>query len=210
MIYLLVDKDPETQKWVVLKTITYPINVRGLSGIIYGDIRNLTLEVRKVEGFWEQVDVYEGNGEFKEYSYQDVTFDEDAAQMINTYHYVLMNLDIIKTELKNRVLAHRDSLLTGGYEKDGHLFSTSIDNRVVLQGYAIESLIDSNMADVTIRLDDDTDLVLTVAELKAVVSGMAAFTEALYKKDRVIRAAIDSATDYDAIRTAATWDDVPL
>lgn len=210
MIYLLVDKDQTTQEWVVLKTITYPINVRGLSGVIYGDIRVLTLEERKAEGFWTQVDVYEDNGEFKEFSNKDVTFNEETAEMVNTYHYVLMDLGIIKEELKNRVINHRESLLIGGFTKDGKVYGTTYDARVLLQGFVLESMINSELTEVTIRLPDDTDSTLTVQELKELVSELYSYTESLFIKESTIRSNIDNATDYDAVRAAATWDDTPL
>ena len=209
MIYLLVNKD-ETQEWVVLKTFTSPINVRGLSGVTYSDISRLTLEERKLEGLWTQRDVYEGTGEFKEYDYKEVTFDEYTAEMINTYHYKLMSLDIIKEDLSNRVISKRNELLVAGFEFDGHVYNSDTDSRVLLQGYVLESLVNPDVVSVTIRLQDDSELQLTVSQLQSVLSSMYAHTEELYAKERDIRDDIAATSDYDAARAAAVWDGVPL
>lgn len=209
MIYLLVDKD-ETQEWVMLKTFTSPINVRGLSGVTYSDISRLTLEERKLEGLWTLRDVYEGTGEFKEFDYKEVTFDENTAEMINTYHYKLMPLDIIKEELNRRVISKRNELLVAGFEFDGHVYDSNIESRVLLQGYVLESLVNTDVVSVTIRLQDDSELKLTVAQLQSVLSSMYAHTEELYVKERDIRDDIAATSDYDSARAAATWDGIPL
>lgn len=209
MIYLLVDKNAE-QEWTVLKTFTSPINVRGLSGVTYSDISRLTLEERKLEGLWTLKDEYDGVGEFKEFDYQEVQFDEDAAEMTNIYHYKLMPLDIIKAELNNRVVSHRNELLVNGFEFDGKIYDSSTESRVLLQGYVLESFVNTDVTSVTLRLKDDTEIVLTVAEIRSVLSSMYANTEELYIKERDIRDDIDAAVDYDAARLAATWDGVPL
>lgn len=209
MIYLLVDKD-ETQQWVVLKTFTSPINVRGLSGVTYSDISRLTLEERKLEGLWTLRDVYEGTGEFKEFDYKEVIFDEDAAEMVNTYHYKLMSLDIIKEDLSNRVISKRNELLVAGFEFDGHVYDSNTESRVLLQGYVLESLVNPDVVSVTIRLQDDSELQLTVSQLQSVLSSLYAHTEELYVKERDIRDDIAATSDYDAARAAAVWDGVPL
>lgn len=209
MIYLLVDKN-ESQEWEVLKTFTSPINVRGLSGVTYSDISRLSLEERKLEGLWTLKDVYEGTGEFKEFDYKDVTFSEETAEMINTYYYKLMPLAIIKDDLSNRVISKRNELLVSGFEYDGKVYDSTTESRVLLQGYVLESLINPDIVNVTLRLKDDTEVVLTVAQLKSVLSSMYANTEELYIKERDIRDDIQLAGDYDAARAAASWDGVPL
>lgn len=209
MIYLLVDKN-EAQEWVVLKTFTSPINVRGLSGVTYSDISRLSLEERKLEGLWTLKDVYDGTGEFKEFDFKEVTFDEDAAEMVNTYHYKLMPLDIIKEDLSNRVISKRNELLVSGFEFDGHVYDSNTESRVLLQGYVLESLVNPDVTSVTIRLQDDSEIELTVTQLQSVLSSLYAHTEELYVKERDIRDDIALTTDYEAARAAAVWDGVPL
>lgn len=206
MIYLLVDKNEVTQEWVILKTITYPINVRGLSGVTYSDISNLSLEVRKVEGFWTQSDVYENSGEFMEFDNKTVEYDEDGAVVTNTYHYKLMDLAVIKNELDARIVSYRDELLISGFEFDSHVYDTSYNGRQLIQGFVLESLITTDIDEVTIRLKNDTDVVLSVADLKSVLSAIYAYTEQLYQKERQMRTDLAAAQTYQEARDAATWD----
>lgn len=209
MIYLLVNKN-ESQEWEVLKTFTSPINVRGLSGVTYSDISRLSLEERKLEGLWTLKDVYEGTGEFKEFDFKEVTFNEETAEMINTYHYKLMPLDIIKEDLNNRVIAKRNELLVGGFEYDEKVYDSTTESRVLFQGYVLESLINADVTDFTVRLKDDTEINLTVSQLRSVLSSMYAQTEELYVKERDIRDDINATLDYEGARAAAVWDGEPL
>lgn len=210
MIYLYVDKNPETQKWEILKTYNGPINVRGKSGITYGDISSLTLEQRLAECIWTSADQYDGAGEYMEYDYTETVFDDVNGVVISVYHYKLMDLNIIKSDLDTRITQYRDQLLYSGFEYNSKKYNSSTNYRVILHGYVIQTLVDSTVTSVAVRLEDDTDEAFTVAELRALLSAMSSNTEATYLKERTLRDNLAAASTYEDARAAATWDGVPL
>ncbi|EBS4516820.1 hypothetical protein DQT32_05330 [Salmonella enterica subsp. enterica serovar Braenderup] len=212
MIFLSVVKN-ESGDWVILKVITNPINVRGnKTGNTYGDISKLDLDTRRDEGFWTQNDVYVNTGEYMVFDNKVTTFDEQAVEVTNTYNYVLMPLEDIRTDLKSRVNSKRDQLYFGGFDFNGHTFGSGNTTRsnvvlfmTVFQEDAANFPSDFSFPDVNGDLVD-----MDLATFKQFIKALSDFTRGLYSKARSIRAAIDAATTYDDIRAAASWDDEPL
>jgi hypothetical protein len=211
MLYLYVVKNNDGS-FSIVRVITNPVNVRGNSGITYGDITRLDLATRIAEGFWTQEDVYDGQGEYMLFKEKVVTFDEELAVVTNTYTYELMPLVDIKSDLKNRVDSKRSEVLNSGFTYDGHVYATdqiSVMNIIGAQ-VAILSDIDVITSDFVWRTMDDMNVQMDAAKFKAFTLALFAFTNTQYQTSWTIKAAIDAADTYEAIRTAATWDGIAL
>ncbi|AQW88749.1 putative structural protein [Erwinia phage pEa_SNUABM_50] len=209
MIYLSVVKN-ESGDWVILKTITYPINIRGnKTGNTYGDISKLDLDTRRDEGFWTQNDVYQNTGEFMIFKEKVVTFDEDAVEVTNTYIYERMPLDDIKTDLLGRVTAKRDSMYYNDFTFDGHSYNAGSTSRANIQLFISAALIDESNFPSSIELEtvDGVLVPFDLVKFKQLVKELFDYTSSLYIKERTIKAAISAAEDYDTVRDAAKWDD---
>lgn len=212
MIYLSVVKGSNGE-WVILKTITYPINVRGnLTGNTYGDISKLDLDTRRAEGFWTQEDVYQNSGEYMIFKEKLVDFDEQAAVVTNTYVYELMPLEDIRADLKGRVESKRESLYYSGFEFDGHLFQSGLTNRNNIQLMMVSALIDEDNFPTDLYWDDvdGVKVPMDLPKFKLFVKALTDFTRGLYITTREIKAAIDAAETYEEIRAAANWNGEPL
>ena len=212
MIYLSVVKN-DSGDWEIIKVITNPINVRGnLTGNTYGDISTLDLETRKAEGFWTQNDVYKNTGEFKNFKEKTVEFNEENAEVINTYIYELIPLDQIRTDLKGRVDTKRDTLYFGGFEFDGETYVSGVSNRNNIQLIMMTALIDEAdfPSDLVWDTIDGKQTPMDLEKFKLFVKALASFTRNLFIKARSIKEAIDKAENYEDIRTAASWDDESL
>ncbi|SOK59029.1 hypothetical protein [Yersinia phage fHe-Yen9-03] len=212
MIYLSVIKN-ESGDWVIIKTITYPINVRGnKTGNTYGDITKLDLDTRRDEGFWTQNDVYLNTGEFMIFKEKTVEFDEVAVEVTNTYIYELMPLADIRNDLRSRVESKRDNLYYSGFEFNGNTFDSGTTSRVNIQlmlSYALND--DANFPnDLQWEAIDGTLVPMDLATFKQFIVALADFTRGLYIKSRQIRSNIESAVTYEDIRAAAKWDNEPL
>lgn len=212
MIFLSVVKN-ENGDWVILKVITNPINVRGnKTGNTYGDISKLDLDTRREEGFWTQNDVYVNTGEYMVFDSKVTTFDEQAVEVTNTYNYVLMPLEDIRTDLKSRVNSKRDQLYFNGFDFNSHTFGSGTATRSNVALFMTVALIDeANFPSDFAFPDVNGDLVdMDLATFKLFVKALSDFTRSLYTKARSIRNAIDAATTYEDIRAAASWDGEPL
>ncbi|SOK58494.1 hypothetical protein [Yersinia phage fHe-Yen9-04] len=212
MIYLSVIKN-ESGDWVIIKTITYPINVRGnKTGNTYGDITKLDLDTRRDEGFWTQNDVYLNTGEFMIFKEKTVEFDEVAVEVTNTYIYELMPLADIRNDFRSRVESKRDNLYYSGFEFNGNTFDSGTTSRVNIQlmlSYALND--DANFPnDLQWEAIDGTLVPMDLATFKQFIVALADFTRGLYIKSRQIRSNIESAVTYEDIRAAAKWDNEPL
>lgn len=208
MIYLSVVKN-ENDEWVILKVITNPNNVRGnKTGTTYGDISKLSLDIRRDEGFWTQNDVYVNTGEYMVFDNKVTTFDEEAAEVTNTYNYVLMPLADIRADLKSRVNSKRDQLYFNGFEFNSKTFSSGTAARNNIALFMTAALIDeANFPSDFAFPDLSGELVdMDLATFKSLVKTLSDFTRGLYTKARTIRDAIDAAETYDDIRAAANWD----
>lgn len=209
MIFLSVVKN-ESGDWVIIKTITYPINIRGnKTGNTYGNISMIDLDTRRDEGFWTQNDVYQNTGEFMTFKEKVVTFDEEAAEVTNTYIYERMQLDDIKTDLISRVTSKRESMYYADFSFDGHSYNVDPSSRANIQLFVSAALIDeSNFpSSIDIETVDGVLVSFDVDKLKKLVKELFDYTNSLYIKERIIKSNITNAGDYDAIRDAAKWDD---
>lgn len=205
MVYVSV-KQNELGEWEVLKYLSSVYNQRSpITDMTVSDVSQLDAEGRLLHGFWTQTDEYVGTGEFKEFDKKVVVFDDVQGNVKNTYHYKLMDLAIIREEMKNRVRSHRMQLSNSVYKKDLKEYNLSSDGRLELQGLVIEILLDPSIESVSIRLSNGDDAVLTAAELKALFLEISIYRDGLYDTEMEIIHAIDSALDYDAIRLAAKW-----
>lgn len=208
MIFVSVLKD-ENGSWYVAKILNNTINVRGnTTGITYGNIATLDLETRLMEGFWTQNDVYQNTGEFMEFKEKVTTFDEVNGVVTNTYIYQLMDLDIIKNDLKGRVDSKRDTLYFGGFDFDGKTYFSGLSNRSNIQLMLLSSLVDEANFPSDLVWDTSTGerTPMDLATFRLFAKALTDFTRTLFIKSRAIKDAIDAATDYDSIRAAASWD----
>lgn len=211
MLYLYVVKN-EDGSFTIVRVITNPVNQRGNSGITYGNVTILDLETRKAEGFWTQTDVYDGQGEYKIFKDKTTTFNEDSAVVTNTYSYELMPLEDIKADLKNRVDSKRSEMLNGGFTYNGYTYatdSTSVMNIIGAQ-VAILSDVDVITPDFVWRTADDQNISMDATSFKAFTLALFAFTNTQYQTSWQIKTAIDSASTYEEIRAAASWDGTEL
>lgn len=208
MIYLSVVKN-ESGDWVILKTITNTINVRGnKTGITYGDISTLSLDKRREEGFWTQNDEYVGTGEFMVFDKKTTTFSEEDAEVTNTYSYKLMPLDEIQTDLLGRVESKRDALYYAGFEFQGKQFFSGLANRSNIQLMLLNSIVDeANFpSDLVWDTVDGEQIHMDLATFKAFANTLAVYTRTLFITARQIKADIIAATSYEEMRTAASWN----
>lgn len=208
MIFLSVLKD-ENGSWYIAKILTSTINVRGnATGITYGNIVGIDLATRLMEGFWIQNDVYQNTGEFMQFKEKTVDFDEVNGIVTNTYIYELMDLDVIKTTLKERVDSKRDILYYGGFEFDSKTFYSGIANRSNIQLMLLSSLVDESNFPEDLVWDtiDGEQIPMNLDTFKLFSQALVDFTRALFIQSRSIKDAIDAAEDYDSIRAAASWD----
>lgn len=211
MIYLSVVK--KDGNWVILKTITNTINVRGnKTGNTYGDISVLDLDTRRAEGFWTQEDVYQNTGEYKVYKEKTVDFSEENAQVTYTYIYELMALNEIQSDLKARVDSMRESLYYAGFTFQDKTYNSSLVNRSNIQLMLLNSIVDeanfpSNLAWET---TEGEQVPMDLATFKAFANQLAVWTRNLFITARTIKAAIDAASTYEDMRAAAVWDGQPL
>lgn len=208
MIFLSVLKD-DNGSWYVAKVLTSTVNVRGnKTGTTYGDIANLDLATRLMEGFWTQSDVYVGTGEFTQFKELVTTFDEVNGVVTNTYVYELMDLNVIKTELKTRTEAKRDSLYFGGFTFNGNTYLSGLSNRSNIQLMLLSSIVDEANFPSDLFWDtiDGQQIPMDLATFRQFAQTLTNFTRSLFIKTRSIKAAIDAATDYDSTRAAANWD----
>jgi hypothetical protein len=210
MIYVAVKKN-DSGEWEILKYISNTINQRSpITDETIGDISRLDAAGRLAKGFWIQKDVYVNNGEFTELDNKEITFDDVNGEITNTYTYKLMDLSIIRDEMKNRVRSYRTQLSYGFYTKGENQFDISSDGRVELQGLIIESLLDSTITSVAIRLQSGVDVTLTVSDLKELYLEIAKYREGLFDTEAQLILAIDSAADYEAIRNVSVWGEQVL
>lgn len=210
MIYVAVTKN-ESGEFEILKTLTSVINQRShITGTTIGNVTYLDAAGRLEHGFWEQEDLYIGTGEFKEFDRKEVEFDDVDGRVTNSYFYKLMDLAVIRDEMKNRVRSYRSQLSSSQYTKDTKVYDITSEGRLELQGLVLESLLDSSIQSVSMRLPSGEDIELTVTELKALYLEIALYRDGLYDTEAQIISAIDQAADYDAIRAAAVWGDQPL
>lgn len=208
MIYLIVQSDGNGG-WVIVKTLTSPINVKGpVTGVTWGDIRVLTLDARRTDGFWTQNDVYQNNGDYTVFKETITTFDEPTLVVTNTYVFELMPLDQIRADLKNKVDNKRDSLRFESLtfqNKQYPIDSISRGNLLLMAASIIfdETVFPSNY---TLDLVDGTSQVVDLPTFKALIQALNAHTYDLYQTARTIKANIDAATTYSDIRAAANWN----
>lgn len=208
MIFVSVLKD-ENGSWYVAKILNNTINVRGnTTGITYGNIATLDLSTRLMEGFWTQNDVYQNTGEFMEFKEKVTTFDEVNGVVTNTYIYQLMDLNIIKNDLKGRVDSKRDTLYFGGFDFDGKTYFSGLSNRSNIQLMLLSSLVDEANFPSDLAWDTSTGerTPMDLSTFRLFAKALTDFTRTLFIKSRAIKDAIDAATDYDSIRAAASWD----
>ena len=208
MIYVSVIKD-DNDSWQIVKILSSPLNAVGnKTGNIYPDISKLSLASRLVEGFWTQNDVYENTGEFMQFKEKTTTFDEVNGVVTNTYTYELMDLEVIKTDLKGRVDSKRDTVYFGGFEFNGKTFFSGLSNRSNIQLMLLSSIVDeaSFPTDLVWDTVDGERIPMDLATFKLFAQALVDFTRTLFVKNRTIKDAIDAATDYDSIRSAASWD----
>lgn len=210
MIYMAISKD-EAGNWVILKYLTSVINQRSpVTDETIGDVSRLDAAGRIAKGFWIQNDIFVNTGEFTELESKVTTFDDVNGIVINTYTYKLMDLDVIREEMKNRVRSYRSQLSIGTYTKDNNVFDVSSVGMTELQGYIIQSQLDTTLASVSIRLQSGSDVSFTVSELKSFYLELCAWREGLFDTEAQLVLAIDSAADYEAIRNVSVWGDVVL
>lgn len=210
MAYVSV-KQNELGEWEILKYLSSVINqVSPLTGYTIGNISNLDAAGRLLHGFWIMNDVYVGTGEFMEFDKKETVLDDVECIVTNTYTYKRMDLAIIREEMKNRVRGYRMQLSSGLYKKGDHEYDMSTDGRCELHGFIIESLIDSSIEMVSIRLLSGVDVTLSVLELKELYLEIASYRDGLFDKEAHLIDAIDAAQDYEAIRLAAHWDEQEL
>jgi hypothetical protein len=208
MIYLSVLKD-ENGSWYIAKVLTSTINVRGnATGITYGNIIGLDLATRLMEGFWTQEDIYENTGEFMQFKEKVTTFDDVNGVVTNTYIYELMDLDVIKTDLRGRVDSKRDTVYFGGFEFNGKTFYSGISNRSNIQLMLLSSLVDETNfpSDLVWDTVDGERIPMDLATFKLFAKALTDFTRTLFITARSIKDAIDDATDFATIRAAAAWN----
>lgn len=210
MAYVTVIKNEQGQ-YEVEKYLTSLYNQRSpLTQVTIGNISNLDAEGRLKHGIWLSEDVYDGTGEFREFDNKEVKFDDVEGKVTNTYTYKLMDLDVIREEMKNRVRSYRMQLANGQFKHDDHEYDISSEGRCELQGFVLETLLDSSIESVSIRLPNDDDVKLSASDLKELYIAISTYRDSLYDKEADIFAAIDAAKDYDAIRAASVWDDQKL
>lgn len=210
MIYVAVKKN-DSGNWEILKYISNPINQRSpITDETIGDISRLDAAGRLAKGFWIQKDVYVNTGEFTELDNKAITFDDVNGEITNTYTYKLMDLDVIRDEMKNRVRSYRSQLSYGLYKKGDIEYDISIDGRVELQGLIIESILDSSILNVSIRLLNGTDVTLSISDLKELFLEIAHYREGLFDIEAQLILAITSAADYESIRNVSVWGEQPL
>lgn len=210
MSYALVLKNNDGE-WYISKYLTSTKNQYSpVTGYTIGDVTILDAEGRLWHGFWRVDDVYVGTGEFTELDNTVVNWNDTEGVVTNTYTYKLMDLAVIREEMNNRVRNYRQQLSVSPYTKDGKVYDLSTDGRCELQGLVLETLLDSTIDSVSIRLQSGEDVSFTAAELKAFYLEVAQYREGLFDTEEQLIAAINAATDYDAIRAAAKWGDVDL
>lgn len=208
MVYVSVIKD-ENGSWKIVKILNSPIGAVGnLTGNIYPDISKLSLASRLVEGFWTQNDEYVNTGEFMEFKEKTTTFDEVLGVVTNTYTYELMDLEIIKTDLKGRVDSKRDYLYYEGFEFNGNTFFSGLNNRSNIQLMLLTALADETTFPTDLVWDtvEGVSIPMDLATFKLFATQLAVFTRQLFIMDRQIKLDIDAATDYASIRAAASWN----
>lgn len=208
MIFLSVVKN-DNGDWVILKVITNPVNVRGnKTGNTYGNISFLTLDERRDEGFWTQRDVYDNIGEFMVFKEKTTAFDEDAVEVVNTYSYERMDLDLVKADLLDRVVFKRDDLYATSFTFNGNEFSADINSRLNIQLIADTFAINESYFPNDFKLEtvDGTLVEFDIASFKLLVKALFDFTIGLYTTERSIKDNIRNATVYEDIRAAAQWD----
>lgn len=208
MIYVSVIKD-ENDKWKIVKVLPSPLNAVGnKTGAIWPDISKLSLEKRLDEGFWTQNDVYQNTGEFMQFKEKTVDFDEVNGVVTNTYIYELMDLDVIKSDLKGRVDSKRDTVYYGGFEFNSKTYFSGLANRSNIQLMLLSSIVDeANFpSDLVWDTVDGERTPMDLATFRLFAEALMTFTRSLFIKARAIKDAIDAATDYDSIRAAASWD----
>ncbi|EMX1382111.1 hypothetical protein AAGG91_003006 [Salmonella enterica] len=210
MAYVAVIKNEQGQ-YEVVKYLTSLYNQRSpITQVTIGNISYLDASGRLEHGFWLSEDVYIGTGEFREFDIKEVKFDDVEGKVTNTYTYKLMDLDVIREEMKNRVRSYRSQLANGEYKHGEHVFDISHDGRCELHGYIIESLLDQTIEIVSIRLPNGEDVNMSMLELKELYLSIAAYRDGLFDKEAEIIDAINAANDYDSIRSAAVWDEHQL
>jgi hypothetical protein len=208
MLYVSVLKNQDGE-WYIAKIHSSTINVRGnVTGTTWGDISKLDLATRLYDGFWIQDDKYENTGEFMQFKEKTIVFDEVAGVVTNTYIYELMDLDVIKQDLKGRVDNKRENVYNEGFEFQGNMFMSGINNRNNIQLMMIGALIDEDNfpSDLVWDTVDNIQVSMDLATFKLFVKALTDFTRTCFITARSIKSAIDSATDYTAVRAAASWD----
>lgn len=211
MVYLSVVKNGNN--WVILKTITNTINVRGnKTGNTYGDISVLDLDTRRAEGFWTQEDKYVNTGEFMIFKEKTVEFSEENAVVTNTYIYELMPLDDIRMDLINRVDSMRENLYYAGFTFQDKKFNSGLSNRSNIQLMLLNAISDeANFpANLVWETVDGEQIPMDLVTFKAFANQLAVWTRNLFIEARSIKVAINAATTYEELRSAASWDGVSL
>lgn len=210
-MFLLVKKNKDNE-WEIQKVITNVINVRGsVRDVTYGDISKLDLETQKLEGFWQQEDLYEGTGEYQIFSHKVVEFDEAAAIVRNTYFYVQMPIEDIRGDFKQRTKSLRDEKLNrdGVSTKDGEVvLPTDAVSRSNYSLLAATILISAESVKEPIIFEtvEGVEVALSVEEFKEMVVQIALNTNSLYAKCREIISLIDIASTLEEVKEAASWD----
>lgn len=211
MLFLYVIKNSDGS-FTIVRYINNPINVRGNSGITYGDISKLDLATRIAEGFWTQSDIYVDDGEYMVFDNKVVTFNETTAVVTNTYTYVRMDLNDIKTDIKTRVDTKRIELYYGTYTFETNNFNIQQDNRLNILTTQVAILTDPTSLPSDFVWKDVNGIAISMdaAKFKEFSLGLFNYSNQLFVTSWNIKNAIDAATTYEDIRTAATWDDTPL
>lgn len=210
MIYVAISKD-DTGAWVILKYLSSTINQRSpVTDETIGDVSRLDAAGRLAKGFWIQQDSYVNTGEFTELDTKVTTFDDTQGIVTVTYTYKLMDLDVIRDEMKNRVRSYRQQLSASTYTKGDNVYDISTEGRTEIQGLVLETLLDSTITTLSIRLPSGVDVSFTPDELKALYLEIAKYREGLFDTEAQIILAITSAVDYEAIRNVSVWGDQVL
>lgn len=205
--YVSVVKDANGN-WYIKNTITSVYNVRGnKTGNTYGDISKLDDATRIDEGFWIENDVYINNVEFTIFNGITYTYDEVNGIVTYNYNFILMPLSDIKTELQNRVQNYLNTMFCGTITFNSTSVVISYQLRNML--YAINST--NFPANLVVPIGNYKYLSIPdISTLTSLNDAISTYTVGIMQTAQSIYAALDAATTYDELRTAATWNGTQL
>lgn len=208
MIYLGVEKDQDGN-WKIVKQFPNGVNIYGTkTGTLWHSATQMSLQDKIEEGIFLKVNKIQGSDpEFSNMVRTEISFDEEKAEVVYTDIYELIDLETIKSILKDRAFLIRQAACNKTIEFRGEKFSLDSYIMNILNNYSsLIAMGESIPEGAKLPGKHGSSWDLTPELLLEVQTFIAEYNTQIITKFVKVCSDIDAAQTYEDIRLAATWD----